>query len=328
MVTMNTLKQFFQRQWRALATFRLFWADYRRFLGNAGFMGHITTETSLARIVMAYHVIEKGLTMPHRRMGFGVVAIANLIELIEGHVRRFGAEHPQIRHAIGVVRAYDEMHQPPYDRSHDDVPWDKITDFLSKYESVPSATQRHMTLETFFANLDAPFPMFAHSRHTLRHYDGPVDIEVIRHAVELAQTAPSACNRQHVRVHCISNHELRDKILSHQNGNRGFGHLADKLLVVTSDLADLRWRDERRDIYVNGGIFLMNLCYALHYEKVAHCILNCSLGIEAESCVRGLLNLNDSEVLIAMVACGKPPEEFDIADSPRRPMADIFTELA
>ena len=48
-------------------------------------------------------------------------------------------------------------------------------------------------------------------------------------------TAPSACNRQYVRVHSVGDIEMKKAILSLQNGNRGFGENADKLLVVTAD---------------------------------------------------------------------------------------------
>lgn len=304
----------------------LYWSDYRRYIQHAGAMERFTERSSIARIIMAYHVVEKGLTMPNRRHSFGHGAVRELMSLISRHVLTYGCEHPQVLHAIGVVRAYDEMHRGSFSRTDDEVYWKSIEDFLAQYPETPPQTQRHMTREEFFAKRDAVFPEFARSRHTLRHYAGPVDVGTIRKAVSLAQCAPSACNRQHIRVYCVSDHTLRDKIFSLQNGNRGFGYLADKLLVLTGDLEDIRWLAERHDVYTNGGIFLMNLCYALHYYGIAHCILNASFRVAEEQKMRELLRISESEVFVALVCCGQPPDEFDIASSPRRDFSEIFFE--
>lgn len=76
---------------------------------------------------------------------------------------------------------------------------------------------------------------------------------------------------------------------------------------------------------VNAGIFLMNLSYALHWHEVAHCILNWSVEPKRDWALRSLLSIPAAEEIIAVVACGAPAEEMDIAASPRRPSADILT---
>lgn len=301
--------------------------DYRRYVRCAGALKLTTEESSLAQIIMSYHVIEKGLTMPNRRFSFGHDAMRHLMTLIDRYASAHSAIHPQVVHAIGVVRAYDEMHRTGFDRTGDVAYWKAIEVFLSRYPDIPAHTQRHMTREEFYAKQNSPFPEFSESRHTLRHYEGCVDPGTIRKAVRLAQSAPSACNRQHVRVYCVADHALRDQILALQNGNRGFGHLADKLLILTGDLEDIRWVSERHDVYTNGGIFLMNLCYALHYHRIAHCILNSSFFIVGERRLRKLLKLKDSEVPIAILCCGQAPASFDVASSPRRELSEIYREL-
>lgn len=301
--------------------------DYRRYVRCVGAMWQSTEEACLAQIIMSYHVIEKGLTMPNRRFSFGHDAMRHLMTQIDRYASAHSAIHPQVVHAIGVVRAYDEMHRTGFERTDDVAYWKTIEDFLSRYPNVSAHTQRHMTREEFFANQNSPFPEFSESRHTLRHYEGVVDLDAIRKAVRLAQSAPSACNRQHIRVYCVADHALRDQILALQNGNRGFGHLADKLLILTGDLEDIRWVSERHDVYTNGGIFLMNLCYALHYHRIAHCILNCSFFIDGDRRVRKMLGVKDSEVFIAMLCCGQAPASFDVALSPRRDMSEIYREL-
>ena len=118
---------------------------------------------------------------------------------------------------------------------------------------------------------------------------------------------------------------MRDALFELQRGTRGFGMEVDKVLVVTADLSTVRWAWERHDCYVNGGIFVMNLCYALHYEGVAHCILHWSVSPENDRKAHKLIGIPANEAIVQLIACGMPPDEFDVASSPRRPLEDILS---
>ena len=201
----------------------------------------------------------------------------------------------------------------------------RLDAFLAARGDVPAAVEPHVTRGEFFSAKDAPFPQFAASRHVCRHFAGAVPRETVESAVELALTAPSACNRQHARVHVVDDPSLRDRLFAAQGGTRGFGADADKVLVVTSDLSSVRWGWERHDCYVNGGIFVMNLCYALHYFGVAHCILHWSVSPEVDRAAHEFLGIPANEAIVQVIACGMPPEEFDVAASPRLAVSDVLT---
>ena len=109
-----------------------------------------------------------------------------------------------------------------------------------------------------------------------------------------------------------------------QNGNRGFGYLADKLLVVTGDLSTVLGAQEFFDLNTNVGIFIMNLSYALHYHKVAHCILNWYVLPKADKKLRQILELPENETVICFIVCGSLPKEFKIVSSPRITAEDIY----
>ena len=298
---------------------RAFRYDRAQFMANAGALHLDRMAAARAEIVMGYHVLEKGLTMPRRRLGFGRGAVVHLVNLINSFEKRFGGDDPQVRHAVGVLRAYRELHRERPD------PMPRLDAFLASHPDSPAADEPHVTREAFFAAKDAPFPQFAASRHVCRHFAGPVPMRTIESAVELAITAPSACNRQPARVHVIDDPALRDRIFAAQGGTRGFGADADKVLVVTSDLSSVRWGWERHDCYVNGGIFVMNLCYALHYFGVAHCILHWSVSPEVDRAAHEFLGISANEAIVQVIACGMPPEEFDVAASPRLAVSDVLT---
>lgn len=300
----------------AVAAFRY---DQRQFLAQAGALHLDRKAAAASEIVMAYHVLEKGLTMPRRRLGFGKGAVVHLINLIDAFERRFGADEPQVRHAVGVLRAYRELHRDCPE------PLPRLDAFLAAHPDVPAAHEPHVTRADFFAAKDAPFPQFAASRHVVRHFAGPVPRATIEAAVALALTAPSACNRQPARVHVVDDPARRDRLFALQGGTRGFGADADKVLVVTVDLSTVRWGWERHDGYVNGGIFVMNLCYALHYHGVAHCILHWSVPPAVDRAAHALLDIPPNEAIVQVIACGLPPDAFDVAASPRRSLGEVMT---
>ena len=306
-----------------LVAWRYFRYDRRRMLAYSGAFTADTRGKLLAKLIMRYHVLEKGLTMPARRFWFGWQVVLDVMALADEFAARYGDEEPQCRHAIGVVRAYWELHREHAQAHEQEL--QVLARFLERFPQVSAAVEPHCRREEFYAAKDAPFPSFCQARHTLRHYaEKELSMDRLRVAVDMARSAPSACNRQHSRVHVVSDRELISTVLTLQGGNRGFGHLANKLLVVTADLEALAGIGERNDVYVNGGMFLMNLCYALYHEEIAHCILNWSKSPAEDKALRKLVGLRDSETVIALLTCGETPEEFDVAASPRKNLEEVL----
>ncbi len=292
---------------------RAFRYDRERFERHAGALHLSRRAGAAAQIAMGAHVLEKGLTMPRRRLPFGEKAALHLARLVEAFERRFGGDDPQARHAVGVLRQWRAVHADA------GVATPRVDAFLAARPDIPAAPQPHVTRADFFAAKDAPFAEFAASRHVVRHFAGPAPRDRLDAALRLAPLAPSACNRQHARVRVVEDAETIRAVLAMQGGTRGFGDDVGTLLVVTADLSCVRWGWERHDVWTNGGLFAMNLCYALHHNALAHCILHWSVPPSADRAARALLALPESEEIVLLIACGEPPEEFDVASSPRLP---------
>ncbi len=47
--------------------------------------------------------------------------------------------------------------------------------------------------------------------------------------------------------------------------------------------------------YIDGGIFLMNLLYALHFKNIAACPLHCALNLFKERKIKKMLGMKRSE---------------------------------
>lgn len=306
----------------------VFTYDRDRYCTFGGLRSNRRAESLRAEIIMAYHVVEKSLTMPERRNWFGKNQISNLMSLLSEYEKKYGLDDLQVRHAVAVLKEYVALHEKLPCSETDEIYWKTLKAFVGRYPSIECSKQRHVSRDEFFSFVNAPFPVFAHARSTVRNYTSEcVSIQTIRDAVELAITAPSACNRQHCRVYCVTNTKALTRVLSLQGGNRGFGHLSNCLLIVTGDLYDTYGANERNDVYVNGGMFLMNLCYSLFYYKVASCVLTWAQSPATDVSLRSIVSIPPSESVVAMVACGVAPDSFDVAISPRKSVDEVFVVL-
>lgn len=293
--------------------------DADRFVSFSGAFGKTTQYKLLSKIIKEYHVVEKCLTMPERENGHGKTAAENLLASIRNYVcYNYDRGEAQFLHAIGVLKAY--LKENGSAKSIDD-----LVRTCDSYPNVEPAVQPHFSRTKFYSDRSAAFPIFAASRHTVRNFSSkPIGEGKIASAVTCALHSPSACNRQYVKVLEVLNKDLISSVLSLQGGCRGFGHLATALLIVTVDLEGVGSAKEHNDVFTNGGMFMMSLCYAMHYYEVAHCILNWSKSPEEDMALRKILPLLDSESVVAVIACGEASDEFDVAMSPRKALSDVF----
>lgn len=114
-------------------------------------------------------------------------------------------------------------------------------------------------------------------------------------------------------------------VLKNQNGNRGFGHEIDKLLLVT---VDLRFFNRDREIfqaYIDGGMYAMSLINSLHYECIGTIPLSGSLTQNQDTNVRKILNLDEAEIIIIFIGVGNYPEKCQTTKSIRhKPVIEII----
>lgn len=265
--------------------------------------------TLIGKIIKEYHVLEKGITMPKRRLGFGTNIILSLCDNCVEYAEKYDASNCQLKHAIGVLMEYKKLHKVNNFQLDDEVV-NKLEE-IEKHQLSDATEQIAITNKEYFSKTNSDFNSFSNSRKSIRNYsDTSVSIEKIHNSLQLATNTPSACNRQAWRTYMFSDKEVMKNILKVQGGNRGFGHLADKLIVITAEVGLFYNAAERNQAFIDGGIYAMNLLYSLHYNEIGACILNCSFTPEKDQQMRNLVGIKPSEVFIAMIVCGNLPEEF------------------
>lgn len=291
--------------------------DFQRYINYSDTKGSDTSIKLIGKIIREYHVIEKGLTMPQSRLGFGKELLISLCGACIDYITKYGTEDEQLKHALGVIFEYKHFHDI-YKYSLDSEIVKLIEDLNIIGNCLNRSPQIEITKKEFFSNASSPFLQFSNSRSSVRNFSNEnVAQEILLDILELARNTPSACNRQAWRTYIYSNKEQIDKILEIQGGNRGFGHLTNKLIVISGELGLFCGISERNQVFIDGGMYAMNLLYALQYYQIAACILNCSNSIQKDKQLRDFSQIKESEVFIAMVACGIPPDLFMIAASKR-----------
>ncbi|TBW32971.1 nitroreductase family protein [Siculibacillus lacustris] len=281
-------------------------------------------ESKIKTIIKEYHVIEKGLSLPEPRAGFG----RDVVERVIGETTRFEAEHGSHAFTVAVRDALAEY--VAFNRDHD-LRFPAIEAFLAGGPA-GSADSTGGTLsfarDDIVRHGDFSFADFAARRHSIRNFTGDEvpEADLLR-AVEISLKTPSVCNRQTAKAYILRGKELIAKGLSYQNGNRGFGHRAGAVYIVTSDLRSFLYTGERNQAWIDGGLFAMSLAYAVHSLGYGACMLNWSVDFDRDRAMKRNLGIPDNEAAIMMIAVGVIPSELKVAQSWRKTLQETAIVL-
>lgn len=277
-----------------------------------------------ARITMAYHQLEKGLSFASPRPGFGKKVVSRLISAIEPFVSKYGFISPATT-AVGVLKSYIAFNESNnIDMSETKRSIEKLENFTVQKEDCAGGVVpvNRMQLEQSRA---AGFKGFFNSRYSVRHYSGGViPDEHIIDATRTAQKTPSVCNRQTWKVHAFKNKTTMQQLLEIQSGNRGFGEQASAVLIITCDLTRFVHVGERFQPWIDGGMFSMSLCLAFHDLGYGTCCLNWSKEYDDDLALRKIAGIDPQEQVIMMMTIGTLPVNFNAARSTRRSLDEIL----
>jgi nitroreductase len=266
-------------------------------------------------ILQDKHRIEKGLSLPSPRRGFGLNVLLRLHKNLQDYLAIHEKDYVYYI-GVGAYRAYAEYHSVHYEELSLE-----ITHLIDVYsgdfsdeqtsvvglKSISKSTIDSSTLSDFYE-----------SRASCRKFkkDTRIAEDKLYEAVRIAKHTPSVCNRQPWRVHFFSEGKVKE-ILSLQNGNVGFGDEVPYIAVVTCDLKAFYAPSERNQAFVDGGLFSMSFLLALHSLDIKACSLNwCdTFGVRRKFSKLGVVD--NSEVVIMIIAFGYAEDDATCAKSPR-----------
>lgn len=268
-----------------------------------------------ASVTRLYHTIEKGLSYEEYRAGFGKKNVDNLITSLEQYVSK-GLDTSAFFYetSLSCLKAYIQKNK---EHGLEDKELEqriaKLPGKANEYGGTIIVTAPEHPESMTYEQL-------VKSRHSIRHFsEKPVNLELLKAAIKLAQFTPSACNRQGWKTRIVTGKDTIKAILANQNGNKGFGQEFDKLLIVTADLCAQQRRREVFEAFIDGGMYAESIINSLFFYGLGCVPLSAALTLEQESNIREIVKMDDAEVFIMFIGVGNyPANEFNTTRSERR----------
>lgn len=305
----------------------VFLNDLSRYIRHSSSTGPFRSRDNLrSKITATYHNIEKGLSLPAPRPGFGERVVGDLVTLVLAYIDTYGYDD-WVGTPIAVLRSYRDFN----DSASCSIPSEKSIDSLVRgatenlgdviYKAGIRTVDRSDTLHA----VDGVGLDFFTSRSSVRQFSSdPVDDGDIEFAALAAQRAPAVCNRQFGRLYIYRNKLEMEPLLRLQGGARGFGEQLGGLAVITTDLRNFWAPGERHQAWTDGGLFAMSFILGLHSRGLGTICLNWSKKPSVDRELRQLVDLPEEAIIIMLVGFGKLLPSYNVANSERVPLSETL----
>lgn len=295
--------------------------QYLRFSSSVS--PEIKRENLRAWMTMQYHNIEKGLSLPAPRPGFGADAVNRLLNTRKRYLASYGIDDAS-EFATAALVAYREFNL------HAGLTPAQIPHFeqLSKLESTMSGGTKEIHSGEQGADAPSVDLEFFTSRSSVRQFaQVAVDHADIEFAVSAAQKSPAVCNRQFGKVRVATDSSLIQEALRIQGGARGFGEQVPAVAVITTSTRSYWNAEERMQPWTDGGMFAMSFVLGLHARGLGSVCLNWSKKPATDRAFRSTFDIGDDEVIVMLVGFGHVPDDYRVAASPRLPLSNVLEPL-
>jgi hypothetical protein len=173
---------------------RAYMGDMKRYLKYAHTMAKDEKiddlETIEARLFIEFHSLEKGLSLPNTRAGFGKQKVKKLIGLLQRYKERgFPQNRAAYLGAVGALREYVAFSE---DKGIDVGEFREfVKDLLNDSTGDSQGGTLQITREEMFNSMNSSFDVLSAKRHSIRDFsDVPVDEDLLMKAVSMQLVLP------------------------------------------------------------------------------------------------------------------------------------------
>ena len=266
---------------------------------------------ALERDILIYaHSLEKGMGIPNPRKGYGKEKADILVNHLRTCMMNYGINSFAFCEGIAVLDAYIALMKSQNEGI--DLICEKRNEIKTDekdYENYCKAGVKEYSYielsRDYYKNLDD----IISSRHSIRHFSKEyITEDEMKIAIALANKAPSACNRQPVKVYYTKTQEKARLFEDMVDGSHGFQGEIPYFLLVTVNRAYFS-DDEYLQWYTNAGIYIGYLTLALHSCGIGSIILQWKYAQKCEERVRSLFGIRPTEAIAAIIGYGKYSED-------------------
>lgn len=267
-------------------------------------------------LTIRVHAIEKGMSIGSVKVGFGQAKIIHIIKDLQ-HYLAIGGGKDFVDECYSVLIKYVEFNKM-LGANMKDVE-DRLMEFCNENELTDKGRGGILCknkLETQCL-IDKPFVEFSQSRFSIRDF-GKVQVnrEKIEVALKICERTPSACNRQSWKVYVFETPELKNKMFANQGGCKGFYEDMQYAILICADQRKYMI-SELYQAYVDGGLYSMNLLYALHSQGLATIPLTMGHKLGETARIKSVMNIPEYDIPVLLIGVGSYKENYKVAVSVR-----------
>lgn len=137
-------------------------------------------------------------------------------------------------------------------------------------------------------------------------------------AFDVANLAPSACNRQPFEFRVFDQAAQAQKLLSLAGGTAGYSDNVPVAIAIVGHLNAFFSERDRHLIYLDAGLAAMNFCLALETLELASCCVNWPDVPEREREIADFLQLPPEQRVVMLLAVGYPDPAGLVAYSQKK----------
>lgn len=269
------------------------------------------------------HRLEKGLSMAPRKKVFGESFILETIECLIQCLDEKKTSEKEIQWAYDVLECYFSVVSHTKEISKSYILYNEKKDTLVSYLPESDISMRYIPFESKDRQHSSigfeDFSVLLNSRKSTRWFENvEVPIELINQAVDIASTAPSACNRQPFRVLVSQNKNHAVNIAKCAGGTGGFADNINQTLVVIGDLSCYQYERDKHLIYIDSSLFAMQLMLSLQVLGLATCPINWPDVELADKKISKVVDVASHERIIMLIAVGYEKQDGLIPSSPKK----------
>lgn len=283
-----------------------------------------------ALMLIAAHSLEKGMGLKHIKNGYGKQKALKLLFYLNKYCQN-GYEKNTFSYieSIKVLQVYIN-YQIENGEDIIDIQ-NKFIEVLEKtgeneidkmkiYNAGFSVVNREDVLKA--KNFD--FESFIKLRSSVRDYKREVvDKKIIERAVEISNNAPSACNRQPIKIYVTDSLEQANYLDIIISGTGSFKGEVPNFAVITCD-RNYFIGSEQYQWYINGGIYVSYFLLALHSLGIGSVIMQWFQFYKSEKEVKKFFNITKSEAIIGIVGYGYLNKSFKKIKAQRKSVEETL----
>ncbi|WP_298532302.1 nitroreductase family protein [uncultured Algibacter sp.] len=251
---------------------------------------------SNANIRRGIHRIEKGLFHAEPRKKFGKDVFAELMnEMSKYDIRNM--ECNELHWLIATLKAYTPFSYTPEEvKSIIDIAKIELSHKTIKNKLESNESQEFLN-----------FKNTLNKRKSVRFFKSEkANVEKIVQCVEIAKSAPTACNRQPYHIELLTNIKDIRKIGDMAPGTAGWIEGVTTLGVVVGHANSFRFTRDRHLIYFDSGLFVSNFVNSLVTVGLGSCICNWVPNWKEDREAIKYLGYDLSKTVVCLIAIGTP----------------------